>query len=209
MLKEELLDYHNQIKLYKFYDYELYYKTFVKERTSDMHYLNATIIMDYFCEFENDNKYPSSTELDDIIMFVNNNPKSKLNQYLNYIPTYKENLYCQQLRETYNHHLLVSLGFGEIKHRCRKMKNYQDTFDTSCIKLIIETKSDEGDYLMISVNDKVVTVEKVYNDHNSFKINNKIFNNLALSDFINIINYNNYVTEMNLENIQAAHYFLR
>jgi hypothetical protein len=165
--------------------------------------------MDYFCEFENDNKYPSSTELDDIIMFVNNNPKSKLNQYLNYIPTYKENLYCQQLRETYNHHLLVSLGFGEIKHRCRKMKNYQDTFDTSCIKLIIETKSDEGDYLMISVNDKVVTVEKVYNDHNSFKINNKIFNNLALSDFINIINYNNYVTEMNLENIQAAHYFLR
>lgn len=209
MLKEEIIDYHNQIKLYKFYDYELYYKVFVKDRTSDIHYLNASIIMDHFFELENDGKYPASTELDDIIVFVKENPNSKLNQYLNYIPTYQENLYCKQLRETYNHHLMVSLGFGEIKHRCRKMKNYQNTFDTSYVKLIIETKSDKGDYLMIAVNDKVITVEKVYNDHNSFKINNKIFNNLALSDFINIINYNNYVTEMNLENIQAAHYFLR
>lgn len=209
MLKNELVDLYNQIKLYKFYDYELYYKTFVKDRTSDMKYLSASLIMDNFCELENDNKYPESTELDDIIVFVNDNPQSKLNQYLNYIPTYQENLYCKQLRETYNHHLLVSLGFGEIKHRCNKMKNYQNTCDTSYVKLIIETKSDEGDYLMISVNDKVVTVEKVYNDNGSFKINNKVFDDLALPDFINIINYNNYVTEMNLENIQAAHYFLR
>ena len=193
-----------------FYSYRDYYETFISDERKDVHYLAARLLVPIFCQLEKENKYPESTELNDLIMFSIANPEAfKLGSYLNDIPGYDESLYCHQPQETYYEHQIASLGFNELKHRSNKFSEYKTDYCLDNVTSSYGYENDIGQYLQVVSNGVDFTVEKLYSyKKNTFKIKDVMFEDIEVNMLINIINYVSLVKELNLDNIQAAYNFL-
>lgn len=210
MRASEFIHIKNQMDICHFYSYRDYYETFISDERKDVHYLAARLLVPIFCQLEKENKYPESTELNDLIIFSVANPAAfKLASYLNNIPGYDENLYCHQPQETYYEHQIASLGFNELKHRIHKFSEYTTDYCLDNVTSLYGYENDIGQYLQVVSNGIEFTVEKLYSyKKNTFKIKDVMFEDIEVNMLINIINYVSMVKELNLDNIQAAYNFL-
>lgn len=210
MYANEFIKIKNKMDICKFYDHSKYYDIFIVNKKDD----NCTIgrlLVTAFCELENKNKYPESTELNDLIKFVTENPKAiKINNYLNNIPRYDESLYCNQPPETYYQHRIAMLELNEIKHRCDKFSQFQPYCKLDNIISLYVEEDKDGSYLNVNSNGLLLKVERLhYFNKNSFKINEIMFEDIEINELINLINYATVVKELDLKNIQVAYNFLR
>lgn len=210
MRASEFIHIKNKMDICHFYSYRDYYETFISDERKDVHYLAARLLVPIFCQLEKENKYPESTELNDLIKFSVANPSAfKLTSYLNDIPGYDESLYCHQPQETYYEHQIASLGFNELKHRSNKFSEYKTDYCLDNITSLYGYEDDMGQYLQVISNGVEITVEKLYSyKKNTFKIKGIMFEDIEVNMLINIINYSSLVKELNIDNIQAAYNFL-
>lgn len=211
MIASEFIHIKNKMDICQLYDYRKYYETFIANEKNDVHYVAARLLVTIFCELEKENKYPRSTDLNDLIIFSVANPSAfKLARYLNNIPGYDEKLYCNQPQETYYEHKITSLGFNELKYRSYKFSEYESDYCLDNITSLYGYEDDVGQYLNVLSNDIKFKVEKLYSyEKNTFKIKNILFKDMKINDLINVINYTSVVKELNLKNIQAVYNFLR
>jgi hypothetical protein len=210
MYANEFIKIKNKMDICKFYDSDKYYDIFLVNKKDD----NCTIgrlLVTVFCELEKQNKYPESTELNDLIKFVNENPEAiKLNNYIHNIPRYDEILYCNQPQETYYQHRIALLELNEIKHRSNKFSQYQPYCKLDNIISLYVEEFGNGSDLHVNSNGLILKVEKLnYFKKRSFKINEIMFEDIEINELINLINYATVVKELNLKNIQVAYNFLR
>lgn len=211
MLANEFVAIKNKMDICKFYDLSKFYDIFILNNTDDVHCVAARLLVAVFCELESQNKYPKSSELNDLILFVNENPEAKkLNKYLNDIPGYDPLFGCKQTKETYYQHRMSLFGLNELRHRSYKFSDFNSNFCLDNIISLYGEEDDKGAYLNVNSNGSFLKVEKLFEfNTKTFRLNDVMFENIEINNLINIINYANIVKELNLENIQAAYCFLR
>lgn len=210
MYKHEFITIKNKMDICKFYDSKQYYDIFLinkKENDCTIGRLLVTV----FCELEKQNKYPESTELNDLIKFVNENPEAiKLNNYIHNIPRYDKSLYCNQPQETYYQHRIAMLELNEIEHRSNKFSKFQPYCKLDNIISLYNEEDGNGSYLNVNSNGVLLKVEQLNHfNKRSFKINGIMFEDIEINELVNLINYATFVKELNLKNIQVAYNFLR
>jgi hypothetical protein len=210
MYAQEFITIKNKMDICKFYDPSKYYDIFIANK-KDYNCTIGRLLVTAFCELENKNKYPESSDLNDLIKFVNQNPEAKkLNNYINNIPGYTESLYCNQPQVTYYQHRVAMLELNEIKHRSDKFSQFQPYYKLDNIISLYLEEDKDGIYLNVNSNGVLLKVEKLHHfNKRSFKINGIMFEDIEINELINIINYATVVKELNLKTIQVAYNFLR
>lgn len=211
MIAKEFISIKNKMDICKFYDTDKFYNMFILNNQDNVHAVAARLIISIFCELESKNKYPKSSELNDLITFVNENPEAKkLKKYINDIPGYDPIWGLIQNKETYYQHRMSLFGLNELRHKSYKFSDFNSMHCLDNIISLYGEEDDKGAYLNVNSNGSFLKVEKLFEfNTKTFRVNDVMFKNIEINNFINIINYANVVKELNLENIQAAYYFLR
>lgn len=210
MYAQEFITIKNKMDICKFYDPSKYYDIFIVNK-KDYNCTIGRLLVTAFCELENKNKYPKSSELNDLIIFANENPEAKkLNKYINDTPGYDQLLECNQSKETYYQHHMTLFSLKELSNRSYKFSDFNPNFCIDNIISLYVEEDDKGAYLNVNANGAFLKVEKLFEfNTKTFRVNDVMFENIEINNLINIINYANIVKELNLENIQAAYCFLR
>ena len=195
MIAKEFISIKNKMDICKFYDTDKFYDMFILNNQDNVHAVAARLIISIFCELESKNKYPEA---------------KKLKKYINDIPGYDPIWGLRQNKETYYQHRMSLFGLNELRHKSYKFSDFNSMHCLDNIISLYGEEDDKGAYLNVNSNGSFLKVEKLFEfTKKTFRVNDVMFKNIEINNFINIINYANVVKELNLENIQAAYYFLR
>lgn len=204
------MNYHEYIEVKNLINiYEFYGESYLKPENGDYMWASRTrLLLNAMCELENDNKYPASSGLHDIIDFFNNNKDAeKLKNYLNILPGFQPSLGRNQGNETYNQHGFVSMGLENLKQRNLDNVNEGCTFNLNGQFRLREDIT--GMYLNIERDNFSIHLEK-RNEfaEKTFRVNGTILENVEFYELVNIIAHANHVKALSKENTQAAHFLL-
>lgn len=204
------MNYNNYIKIQNLsHIYDFYGESFLRNESGDDMWANRTRwLLNAMCELANDNKYPLSSDLPDLMDFVDNNPNAKkLNEYILNLPGFQQNLGKNQPHGLYTQHGFVTMGLDNLRTRNLKYFNGECEFNLNGQYRLRQDQT--GIYLDITFDDFSIQLEK-RNEflEKSFRINNVMVDNLAFYELINMITYASAVKAISKENTEAAHFFL-
>lgn len=200
----EYIKIQNLIHIYDFYG-ESFLK---KEGGFDMWTGRTHILLKSMCELENDNKYPLSSDLPDLIDFIDNNPNArKTCDYVYNLPGFQASLGKNQHPGLYTQHGFVAMGLENLRTKALEKFNNECAFKLNGNYRLRQDQT--GIYLDIEFDDFSMKLEK-RNEflEKTFRINNVLVDNLTFHELINMITYSSAVKSLNKENTQAAHFFL-
>lgn len=204
------MNYNNYIKIQNLsHIYDFYGESFLRNESGDDIWANRTRwLLNSMCELANDNKYPLSSDLPDLMDFVANNPNAKkLNEYILNLPGFQPSLGKNQTPRLYIQHGYVTMGLENLRTRNLKYFNGECEFNLNGQYRLKQDQT--GIYLDITFDDFSIQLEK-RNEflEKSFRINNVMVDNLAFYELINMITYASTVKAISKENTEAAHFFL-
>lgn len=205
-----LMNYNEYIKIQNLmHIYDFYGLNFLSlEGSDDMWSSRAMMLLKSMCQLENDNQYPLSSDLPDLIDFSENNPEAVgITNYIQCLPGFKPSLGKNQTSDTYRQHGFITMNFYNLK--IRNDKHMEDYCNFKLDGKYRLRKNLTGIYLTIDFEDITVTLEK-RNEflEKSFRVNGTMVDNVEFHELVNMISYACHVKEINKENTQAAHFFL-
>lgn len=204
MLYNEYIKVKNLLNIYAFYGKET-----LKPTNGDaMWAIRTELLLNAMCELEDDNKYPISSKLKDLIDFSDNNQSAqKLKNYIINLPGFNQSLGNSQSWDTDTQHNFVAMGLITIPMRNQKPFTEECTFNLNGNYKLRE--NDTGLYLDVEFDDFVVKLEKRNEfPEKTFRINNTMVDNLTFHELVNMITYANHVKNFSKENIQGTHFLL-
>lgn len=210
MLFEKYIKIKNLMRVHQLYQISFQDRTFINDEGSiDDRDLPSEKLLSAMCELEREGKYPKSSELLDIIEFIENNPEAiELKIYLKNLDSYDVSLKKNQKMKTRIHHQINSDGLHHLPE-----KKSRDIYKNCCIDLsgdYIISWHEKGITLNINIDGFKIKAEMKYElPEDTYIINNVVFENLKFNELINIITYSKYVKDLNLQNTQAAFFFLK
>lgn len=189
--------------------YDFYGLNFLRfEGSNDMWSSRAVMLLKSMCQLENDNQYPLSSDLPDLIDFADNNPDAvHIKNYIQSLPGFNPILGKNQTSDTYRQHGFITMNFYNLKTRNDKhIEGYCDFRLDGKYRL---RKNLTGIYLTVEFEDITVNLEK-RNEflEKSYRVNGTMVHNVEFHELVNIISYACHVKEINKENTQAAHFLL-
>lgn len=204
------MNYNEYIKIQNLINiYDFYGESFLKNEGGDDMWAGRTrCLLNAMCELANDNKYPISSDLPDLMDFVDNNTNAKkLNDYVYNLPGFQPSLGKNQTPGLYTQHGFVAMGLHNLRTRNLKYFNGECEFKLNGKYRLRQDQT--GIYLNIEFDDFSLKLEK-RNEflEKTFRINNVLVDNLTFHELINMITYASAVKSISKENTQAAHFFL-
>lgn len=169
----------------------------------------ALYLLKALCELEDKNKYPTTTDLNELITFCEENPSAvSLKFYLERTPGFDQNFGLNQMQGAYMQHEYIAMTLGTLRDLHNRNYSKLCTLD---LEKKYRLKNDLGNfYLEVATNDTTLNIDRLGNDpEKTFRVNGVIMNDLELFDVINIITYEKDVKTISKHNIQTAYQFLR
>jgi carboxypeptidase C (cathepsin A) len=187
-----------------------YGETFLSNNSGmDMWSSRALMLIESMCELSYKEKYPQSSNLDDLTKFITENQDAvKLKNYLKILPGYKDSLGSNQSTGTYNQHGFVEMNLNGLAEQREQELNDRCTIN-HLGKYTLRTDQD-GSYLDVVFNDYTVQIEK-RNEflQKTFRVNDTLVDDIELHNLVNIISYTQFTKNITKENIEAVYYLLR
>lgn len=205
MMFEKYIQIKNLMRLFQVYE-----TPFVDDNTvGKTRYDASEKLLIAMCELEAVGKYPISSDLVDLITFVNDNYEARsLSDYLNKLHSYDHKLLHNQNSIVFSYHNLIEEALYQLPTRY-STENFINCDINFKAEYIMREKG-VSNFLDVTFNSFKVTVERDHTlDSNTYIINDVVFENLKFSEMINVINYARFVKDLDLKTIQAAYYFLR
>lgn len=205
MDKKEYIELRNLVKIY-----ELCGLLKKLETAHDAMWIGKSLyLLKVLCELEDQDKYPTTTDLNELITFYQENPSSvSLKFYLERTPGFDLKFGLNQMQGAYIQHEYIAMTLETLRDLHNRNYSKLCTLD---LEKKYRLKNDLGNfYLEVVTNDTTLNIERLGNDpEKTFRVNGVIMNDLELFDVINIITYEQDVKAISKHNIQTAYQFLR
>lgn len=174
----------------------------------DMWMSRSLMLVSAMCDLGHLKKYPTSTNLVDLITFVHNNSDAKeLAFYVENLPGFDKKMGVHQNTSTIQQHGFIEMGLIGLLERKEFELNTRCTLNLNADYTYRQDLT--GSYLDVVYDDFNIKLEKRNEfKQNEFRINGKLIDDLEFHNVINMITYSKFTNNITKENIEAIYYFL-